>query len=220
MKWKNSEHLSGEDQTEDEAPYQDEDDSPWALKKRKKPMMALGSNRAMIYAVLAVGVVVLLGGVVFPQLKVSAQKARVEALEARIIMLEKRIDRYESIDEKVTRIWEQAKAFEKFKERFDRSESSMSLRMDHLAMSLDSLQKKTDAAVKKIDKYRSNSVQVKKQKPKKVTEKSKTVFHTVKPGETLYSISKTYHIEMKDLLNKNNLRPNAVIHVGQKLTIH
>lgn len=218
MKWKDSDHISGEDQPGEEDLLEDEGYTPWENKKHRGNHMASRGNRVMIYAAIGVAVIVLLGGVLVPQIKVAAQKAEVEALEAKVTMLQKRMEKYESIDEKVTRIWEQAKAFEKFKERFDRSESSTLLRMDHLAMSLDELQKQTDAAIKKIDRKASIPTASKKSKP--VSVKNKTVYHTVKPGETLYSISKAYDLDVKVLMKKNNLSPASVLQVGQKLAIN
>jgi membrane-bound lytic murein transglycosylase D len=42
--------------------------------------------------------------------------------------------------------------------------------------------------------------------------------HTVAPGETLFRISQTYHINVEDIKKLNNMSGNSVI-VGQKLKI-
>ncbi len=51
-----------------------------------------------------------------------------------------------------------------------------------------------------------------------IEEEIKTEYHTVKPGDTLYSISKKYAISLATLKKKNNLQTNAIF-VGQKLQI-
>ena len=43
-------------------------------------------------------------------------------------------------------------------------------------------------------------------------------FHTVKQGDTLYSISKHYHVALEDLMQWNN-KNNYHIAIGEKLTI-
>lgn len=67
--------------------------------------------------------------------------------------------------------------------------------------------------VKKSDlkKYKR---EIKKRKPKRVSGKT----HTVKKGETLYSISRKYNIVVKQLKKANNLSSN-IISIGQKLII-
>lgn len=45
------------------------------------------------------------------------------------------------------------------------------------------------------------------------------VRHTVKPGETLWSISKTYNVEIDDLLTANSIRDASVVSSGRILII-
>ncbi len=46
----------------------------------------------------------------------------------------------------------------------------------------------------------------------------KTEYHTVKKGETLYSISKTYGVKVNELIKINNLKTESLFY-GQKLKI-
>lgn len=48
--------------------------------------------------------------------------------------------------------------------------------------------------------------------------KSSSTLHVVKPGETLYRISRRYGIEAEKLMKMNKL-PNDIIEVGQKLIV-
>jgi LysM repeat protein len=59
----------------------------------------------------------------------------------------------------------------------------------------------------------STKVPVKKQaaKPSRI--------HTVADGETLFSISRHYNLSIEKLRNLNNLKPDDVIHPGEKLII-
>lgn len=67
--------------------------------------------------------------------------------------------------------------------------------------------------IKKSD-LRKYKKEIKKRKPKSVSVKA----HTVKKGETLYSISKKYNIAVQQLKKANNLSSNT-ISIGQKLII-
>ncbi|MFH1489692.1 MAG: LysM domain-containing protein, partial [Pseudomonadota bacterium] len=52
-----------------------------------------------------------------------------------------------------------------------------------------------------------------------VQKQEKPTFHVVKPGENLYRIGLKYGLSTNEVRRLNNLAPNAVIHVGQKLTV-
>ena len=161
----------------------------------------------------------------------ASNTARIDQLELRIQNIEKRVSTVLEADEKVSSIWEQAKTFEKFKERFNRSEASILLRMDHLATSLDinrkMLEKTKNPAKNKIvpkKKEQTLSKPPLKKSAKKTTKKpihgaSKTIFHKIVKGETLYSISLQYKVGIDDLRRINNLKKGAVIKPGQKLKI-
>ena len=47
---------------------------------------------------------------------------------------------------------------------------------------------------------------------------AKANFHTVKKGDTLYSLAKKYEVELKDLKKWNNLTSN-LLQPGQKLKL-
>ncbi|MBN2063082.1 MAG: LysM peptidoglycan-binding domain-containing protein [Deltaproteobacteria bacterium] len=50
-------------------------------------------------------------------------------------------------------------------------------------------------------------------------ETDKTRFHQVQPGETLYRISLNYRLTVDELKSMNNIGPESVIIIGQKLKI-
>ncbi len=226
MKWKDSDNPQQSESGSQEDQYEDEGYTSWENRKTQKRLSGSVSGKKLIYIIAGILVLIVISMILIPGINdESDEKAKIQALEAKIQKLQKRLDKYEAIDEKVTRIWEQAKTFEKFKERFDRSEASMSLRMDHLAMSLDALQKKTDEALKKAVEKTVKPVAKKKAVVKKkistVPAKPKTrkQYHVVKAGDTLYSISRAYGINVKVLMKMNKIASGSVIHTGQKLLV-
>jgi cell division protein FtsB len=135
----------------------------------------------------------------------------VVGFENRLKELEQRVVRFQDIDDKATQVLEQAQAFEQFKDRFDRLEASMTLRMDHVAKGLNDLQKK-------IAQVRPKKPQV--LKPAKVAPKTtKKRYYTVRPGDTLYRISRTHGLTVKKLRILNKLSDKTVIHPGQELLV-
>ncbi len=136
---------------------------------------------------------------------------RVAGFENRLKKLEERVVRFQDIDDKATQVLEQTQAFEQFKDRFDRLEASMTLRMDHVAKGLNDLQKK-------IAQVRPQKPQV--LKPAAVAKKTpKKSYYTVRPGDTLYRISRTHGLTVKKLRILNKLSDKDVIHPGQKLLV-
>jgi membrane-bound lytic murein transglycosylase D len=59
----------------------------------------------------------------------------------------------------------------------------------------------------------------KEEKNTQTLQKNKTSEHTVKRGDTLWSISQRYEVTVTELLKANNLNKNAKIQPGQKLKI-
>jgi LysM repeat protein len=225
MKWKDI--GDGKDaNTDGSDPYYDDNDyDSFTEKDLKKTTVLSGMPTRYLYIGGAVAVVILLVVLLFTSRNRPADTARIAALEQRVDKLQQQLEKYEGVDEKVTRIWEQARSFETFKTRFDRSEASTSLRMDHLAMSLDTLQKKIDEAMAKVAKLEKTPVSKAASPPpqgkKKAATKKKAAVqtHTVVAGDTLYSVSRRYHLTVEELKSLNKLEKGAVLHIGQTLIV-
>jgi murein DD-endopeptidase MepM/ murein hydrolase activator NlpD len=43
--------------------------------------------------------------------------------------------------------------------------------------------------------------------------------HTVQPGETLWAISQKYHLDLRDVLDRNHLSPPYALHAGTRLSL-
>jgi LysM repeat protein len=93
-------------------------------------------------------------------------------------------------------------------ERLDSLEASLSMRMDQKVKELDTLH--MEARQKTPDKEKILKA------PKKKTESR---YHEVSAGETLYRISRQYGLTVEELRKLNNISPESVIYVGQKLII-
>lgn len=59
-----------------------------------------------------------------------------------------------------------------------------------------------------------------KKKQKKAEKKYKRVPHTVKQGESMYSIAQLYGVRLKSLYEKNKLTPDYQIQVGDKIRVY
>jgi LysM repeat protein len=217
MKWKDTGEMEEKDTTTEEEEYFDEEQySPWADQENHKKGGLLNKSKtlfglligAIVALIIALLVLIMGGGAG------RASSRQLAQLEERIQMLEERLDKFEAIDEKVTRIWEQAKSYETFKDRFERSEASTSLRMDHLTMSLESMQKQLSKIHSPV------AAKAKPAAPKTAPSTApQPQYHVVQSGDTLYSISKKYNLEVDQLLRLNHMQPDSVIQPGQKLIV-
>ena len=219
MKWKDSGELVNKEENAQSEEYFDEEQySPWADRKDSKRRISL-SKVPVLFILLMAAIVALVVALLMLLMSGRGQGASSRQLadfNERLQKLEERMDKYEAIDEKVTRIWEQAKSFEKFKDRFDRSEASTSLRMDHLTMSLETLQKQLNEAQSPAAGKAATAKEDNKDSKK---ETNTTVYHQVQPGDTLYSISKKYNLDVEQLLELNQMKAGSVIQPGQKLVV-
>jgi LysM repeat protein len=217
MKWKDSGEMEEkETPTEEEEYFDEEQYSPWADQEKHKKGGLLNKSK-MLFGLLIGAIVALIIALLVLIMGGGAGRAssqQLAQLEERIQMLEERLDKFEAIDEKVTRIWEQAKSFETFKDRFERSEASTSLRMDHLTMSLESMQKQLSKVHAPV------AATAKAAAPKAAPSTTpQPQYHVVQSGDTLYSISKKYNLEVDQLLQLNHMKPDSVIQPGQKLIV-
>lgn len=91
-----------------------------------------------------------------------------------------------------------------------------------------SLGKELGLSYRKIAKYNERNKRDKlvvgetiylKKKQKKADKTYKNRPHTVKPGESMYSIAQYYGMRVKSLYKKNGLSPDYVLKVGDKLRV-
>jgi LysM repeat protein len=130
--------------------------------------------------------------------------------KTRIKQLEDRIVKLEAIEYRLTHIWEQAESLDQFKDHLDKLEASLS--------KTNYLLKNQDAILKKIAEI--NPPKVENTIPAKVTSKiAQKRYHTVTPGETLFSISHRYGLPLEKIRILNKLTHSSVIHPGLRLLV-
>jgi LysM repeat protein len=130
--------------------------------------------------------------------------------KTRIKQLEDRIVKLEAIEYRLTHIWEQAESLDQFKDRLDKLEASLS--------KTNYLLKNQDAILKKIAEINPPKVEnsLPSKTPQNIAQKR---YHTVTPGETLYSISHQYGPPVEKIRLLNKLTEASVIHPGQRLLL-
>ncbi len=219
MKWTDTDEPADSTGKTSDLYFEEETSDNWSEDDRESSGVRGGGSKFFYLVVGLVVVMAIAALLIFllPGGNETGLRSRIADLEERISALEEKINRFEAIDQKVTRIWEQAKSFEKFKARFDRTEASMSLRMDHLTMSLEALQKKLSIIEQSIKSDSAKSASQAASKPPVSSPPVK--YHQVKPGETLFSISRRYGLSVEQLLKLNKMKKNAVIKPGQKLIV-
>ncbi|MFC1494135.1 LysM peptidoglycan-binding domain-containing protein [Thermodesulfobacteriota bacterium] len=176
--------------------------------KGTAPESHSGSRRYSIIAASLAVIVICLIGLSFYLLLKSEKSIRksLYSLDSRLLKIEDRLTRIESVNKSNSIIDEQR----------TRLEISLMNRIDSLEALIDMKNSK-----KVDDTLHSEAIK----EPVKIKEVTKEPvsdiekYHVVAPGETLYRISVNYNIPVNELRRLNNIGPQSVIQVGQKLQI-
>jgi len=124
-------------------------------------------------------------------------------------------------------------SLDSYNARLERVEAALSVKFDLVATRLATLEKGLAGLEKKLDRKLVRSTQAKPKPPvKKVAQKTapvkkapvkvatkSAVHHTVKKGDTLYSISRHYNTSVKNLRALNKLGAKDGIFPGEKLVV-
>jgi LysM repeat protein len=138
-------------------------------------------------------------------------RQQLQALEGRIQQLEKRITTTGVMDEALGRIDNNEKELTLIMERVDRFEGTVTTQIDQIIKELGKLHQKAGSAP---------AAKVKTPQPAaKSTPEKQTKVHEVRPGDTLYSISRRYGLTVDQLRIYNNLGKDSAIRPGQKLKL-
>ena len=156
-------------------------------------------------------------------------------LENRIIKLEQAIARITaSLGDETGDVQDRPAGSDPVRERVSRLETAFGVKFDSLTERMDSLEKHIAA----LNQVTREAASRNTRPPKKVTLSQTTgagekipvkksvknqtkaaMFHTVKKGETLYSIGRKYKISIAQLRKMNNLSADAKIYPGNNLLI-
>jgi LysM repeat protein len=101
-------------------------------------------------------------------------------------------------------------------QKVQRLETSVSVKFDSLIERMGKLEKQVRVLSLKP---RTSPAKIKSTAPKKSSQKTASMFHTVKKGETLWSISQKYKTSVATLRKLNKMSPTATIYPGTNLLI-
>ncbi|MDD9304292.1 MAG: LysM peptidoglycan-binding domain-containing protein [Desulfobacter sp.] len=141
------------------------------------------------------------------------------AMETRVADLEVEMARMISASSTQGQAANSPKGLSELDQRVSRLETAMSVKLDALIGRMATLEKKMDAM-----KYKVSSAPVKRpavsvKKTSFQPKPSKSLFHTVKKGETLWFISQKYKISVTAIRKLNNLSAKDKIYPGNNILV-
>ena len=139
-----------------------------------------------------------------------AEKVQLLALESRLEQLENRLGMIES-EGGLSQTAGQGNQLILLTERLDQLEANMTARINSMANQLNTAPAKPAAETTTKTEAAVPDSELKKE--------TKAKIHTVKKGETLYRISRSYNLSVEQLRQYNQLDPKASIYPGQKLKV-
>jgi LysM repeat protein len=168
-------------------------------------------NRTFIIGSIGLVIIVILLVMVLAGPSDVVDRQQLQAMEDRIQQLEKRITTTGVMDEALGRIDNNEKELSLIMERVDRFEGTVTTQIDQIIKELGKLHQKAGSAP---------AAKVKTPQPAvKSTPEKQIKVHEVRPGETLYSISRRYGLTVDQLRTYNNLSKDTAIRPGQKLKL-
>jgi LysM repeat protein len=189
----NSEKISEDEYQEERATYQ--------------PLKPTGPvpRRPWIIPAMIVGIVILVMFFLWTRQDPgdAAADQRIAELTTRVEALEQRLAALADAEQRIQELENSGQAFQQAVDRFSRFEATMTAQVERL-------QKNPGAQA---------TTAKPKESPPAAKEPAKEVYHTVKQGETLYSISRNYDVPVDLLRKANNIGKDNTIRPGQKLVI-
>jgi LysM repeat protein len=192
-----------------EADHQEEEleqyDAYTSLEDRK-------SSRKAVYFYVAAGLGLLILVLAFVMLgNGSGRQATVERLN----LIEKRLD---DMEFRLGNLIQSAAAGSDA-DALTKTDQDLSRRMDALESKLEGRLNQIYTSLAKLEKQRPAPPTKKPTTAAKPPAPPQTRTHTVKKGETLYQISRTYGMRIEDLRKMNGIGPDFKIFPGQKIKV-
>jgi len=136
--------------------------------------------------------------------KDAVDSRQLQSLEAKIQQLEKKLASIGPMEQSSGRLGSLEQKLSLISKRFDRFNSTVTTQIDQIIKELGALHQKSSQAPQPV------KTDQKETKPK---------FHQVRPGETLWGISRQYGLTLDQLQSYNNIGPKATLQPGQKLKL-
>ena len=130
--------------------------------------------------------------------ELTAVNARIEEIEVKLSKLESSVERLGKLDT---------------------GGDSLKRSVASLENSVDSIKKQLAGLTAKVEARRQTAAPTKTPQKKTGTAPGHGLYHTVKKGDTLFSIADKYDLTLDELLKMNNLKKDAVLNIGQKLLV-
>ncbi len=162
----------------------------------------------------------------------SQKTASIQALEKRITEIEKFINANKARILSGSSVTTQNNPpIASYQARVKRVEAALSVKFDALTERLNTIDRKIKILSRQINRRAKTNKAVIKKKIRQIKavkriplkkikiKKQRSIFHTVKKGDTLYSISKKYKITINKLRKLNKLSKKSIIYTGDTLLI-
>ena len=219
MKWKDDIEQRGDEREPgsdyvDEPPY-----SPLGDEERGKfSLKSLGQLNPVVLIAAGAAAVVILLLILFTPRGGNIER-QLEPLRAQLQQLEQRLAGVEGQEPVVAQLVEKGNAIDTLLARLDRFEAFSNLRMDQITERLEKIENtlRTPPPAAAAPKAAPPKAVPKKTAAAPAKKTVKT--HTVKAGETLYGISRSYGLSVDQLMRMNGLAKGAIIQPGQRLTV-
>jgi LysM repeat protein len=177
-------------------------------RRRKSPKFSLRWNALIIVGGVAVLVIlVALFSIGVNRLSPEEQPS----IQARLSQLEKRLTRQGEMGERVSFLEQREKVLSRLFADYDRSEGSLLQRVDTLSERVDRLEKKVTTVISKTG--------ITTMRQRMLLSPSRSHYHKVKSGDTLYHIALQYDTSVEELCRLNKISSEQVIYPGQKLLV-
>lgn len=216
MKWKDDIEQRGEEKEPgndyvDEPPYSPlgtEERGQFSLKSlaQLNPVLLIAAGAALVVILLLIVFIPRGGGNLDQQL---------QSLTAQLQQLERRLGSVEGQEPLLDQLVEKGNAIDTLLARLDRFEAFANLRMDQITERLEKIENTPKAPPPAAAAPQAVPQKTAAAPAKKAAAKT----HTVKAGETIYGISRSYGLSVDQLLQMNKLAKGAVIQPGQRLTV-
>lgn len=218
MKWKDDIEQRGDEREPgsdyvDEPPY-----SPLGEEGGKFGLKSLGQLNPVVLIAAGAAVVVILLLIVFTPRGGDIDR-QLEPLRAQLQGLEQRLAGVEAQEPVVAQLVEKGNAIDTLLARLDRFEAFANLRMDQITERLEKIENTPRTPPPAAAAPKAAPPKAAPKKTAAVPAKKAVKTHTVKAGETLYGISRSYGLSVDQLMRMNGLAKGAIIQPGQRLTV-